>query len=169
LSEQLPTQKLNLRVLPASPDQLPLIHLLSINEPYFWHVPREAVSWDFFRNYGIQWYVAYEEESQQPVAAISFGSLDVHNRHACIGLIVMESERRRGVADACDGLIKQLAFEKFNLRKIWASVLTDNTVVITGTKKRGWRYQGLMKDAQFLDGKWRDRAYFEFYNPNEVK
>lgn len=157
---------MNLSLSPASPEHLPLIHQLSLAEPWFWHIPREVVSWEFFRDYPVQWFIVGDE---QPRAVISLGHVDQFNRSAALGLIVVPSERMKGVGDACDKLMKEFAFSKLGLHKVWVSVLTDNKVIIDGLKKRGWHYQGLMKHAQFLDGKWRDRAYFEFYNPDEVK
>jgi len=99
---------------------------------------------------------------------LSLGHLDTFNRSAAAGVIVIPTERKRGIASACDDAMKDLAFNKLGLHKIWASVLMDNVVVVEALKKRGWKWQGKMLNAQFLDGKWRDRAYFEFLNPNEV-
>lgn len=158
---------MNLTLLPASPAQLPLIHQLTLNEPWFWHIPKEMMSWEFFSGYPVQWYVVSDDKG--PVAIISMGNMDVPNRSACLGLIVIPSERRKGVGGACDEMIQDLAFNKLGLHKVWASVLTDNIIMMEGIKKRGWKYQGLMHDAQFLDGKWRDRAYFEMINPQERK
>lgn len=161
------TPKLNLSVLPASPAQLPLIHQLTLSEPHFWHIPKEIISWEFFSSYPIQWFVV--SEGEEPVAVISMGNVDHLTRSACFGIIVIPSARQRGIGGRCDAVVRDLAFNKFGLHKAWASVLTDNVVMISALKKRGWGYHGLMQDAQFLDGSWRDRAYFEIINPNEVK
>lgn len=157
---------MNLTLSPAAPNQLPLIHQLSLAEPWFWHIPREMVSWEFFSGYPVQWFVAADDK---PRAVVSLGHVDQFNRSCALGLIVIPSERMQGVGDACDKLMKSFAFDTLGLRKVWVSVLEDNKVIIEGLKKRGWSWQGTMRDAQLIAGAWHDRLYFECLNPNEVK
>lgn len=159
---------MSLKLRSARPEELPAIHLLTVNEPYFWHTPRELMSWDAFTSCPIQWFVV-DEDDKEAVAAISLGHIDYINRCACVGIVVPPSERKRGIASECDTLIKDFAFNKLGLHKIWASILSVNAVVVEGMKKRGWKHHGTMQDAQFLDGKWHNRIHLEFINPNEVK
>lgn len=165
MSDPKPMPKLS--VLPANPNQLQLIHSLTLSEPFFWHIPREVMSFDYFSSYPIQWFVV--SEGEEAVAVLSVGNVDTYNKSACAGVIVLPTARRQGIGGRCNEVMLDLAFNKLGLHKVWASVLVDNVVVTDALKKRGWHYQGLMRDAQFLDGKWRDRAYFEIINPNEVK
>ena len=161
MSNPKPTLKLKLR--PANEAELPFIHLVTTAEPFFYHIDGSLISFREFLDYDIKWYVAVDDDGEC-YAAASFGFIDWINRSAGIGLVVLPSKRRLGVATQCLELITKMGFKTLGLHRLWASIVEDNRVVWEGMKRFGWEHCGRFRESQLLDGKWVNRVIFELIN-----
>ena len=152
-----------LALTPARPDQLPLLHHLTLAEPYFWHIPADLMSWEAFIDLDIKWWLA--QEGADVKAAVSLGQWDAFNRSAALGMIVLPEARRSGVGTAVHDLALDLAFKRLGLHRLAASVREENEVIWRGMEKRGWTYCGFLRECQFDEGEWKHRKLYERINP----
>lgn len=158
---------MSLRLRAARPEELPLIYLLTTNEPYFYHVAGSMVGHKDFLDMDIRWFIIHDDNDKS-VGVVSFGHFDNVNRSAGVGLVLLEEFRHGGLAGRALKLMESYSFGTLNLHKIWASVVEANEVVWKGLLAMGWKHSGRMLDAQFIDGKWHNRMLLELINPAEM-
>lgn len=152
-----------LKLRPANDAELPFIHILTANEPYFYHVDGKLVGFREFSDMDIRWFVLTDEDGNY-FGVVSLGFIDLINRAAAIGLVVLPDKRRGTVGKQALQLIIDLGFKTFGLHKLWASVVEDNRIVWEGMKRYGWTISGRFLDAQFMNGKWHNRIMLELIN-----
>ena len=171
MSNPAPTPNANpqLRLRLANEAELPFIHLLTVNEPYFFHVDGKLIGFREFTDMDIKWYVLTNDDPNQYYGIASLGHIDLVNRSAAIGLVVLPDKRRGTLGKQALQLITKLGFETFGLHKLWASVVEDNRVVWEGMRRYGWTVSGRLMDAQFMEGKFHNRVLLELINGRDRK
>lgn len=63
-------------------------------------------------------------------------------------------------------LLKQKAFEEFNLNKLWAEVYSSNTASLELFKKAGYKVEGILKKHVFKQGDYIDSHLFGLWRGN---
>lgn len=91
------------------------------------------------------------------VGTVGLHELDKHNRNARIGrLIFREEDRAQGYGAEAEAQLLFRAFLYFELHKVYARLLWDNTDGQAHYLKLGFKVEGRMREEYFLDGKFHD-------------
>jgi RimJ/RimL family protein N-acetyltransferase len=117
------------------------------------------------------WFEAVTSQSDRVVFAIRDSSasrligivqlMGLHPIHRTAELVIrigQESDRNHGAGSEAVRLATNFAFTDLNLQRIWLRVFTDNRRAIRAYQKAGFKLEGTMRRACFIDGRWRDEA-----------
>lgn len=84
-------------------------------------------------------------------------NIDTVHRAAEMGIrIGAEADRNLGFGRDAIGLILRYGFDSLNLDRISLQVLRDNTRAIHTYEAAGFRREGILRHARFIQGEWRD-------------
>jgi RimJ/RimL family protein N-acetyltransferase len=92
----------------------------------------------------------------------------LHPIHRTAELIIRigeESDRNRGAGSEAVQLATNFAFMDRNLQRVWLRAFTDNPRAIRAYEKAGFKMEGTMRRACFIDGRWRDEAIMAILRP----
>lgn len=110
--------------------------------------------------------------SLQPPRAVGFvlfKNLNPVFRAAEIGVRIGDAaDRGRGHGSAALGLALQYAWDTLNLKRVWLTVFADNTRAIAAYARAGFEQEGVMRQAAFIGGEWKDVVMMAALNPREV-
>lgn len=96
-------------------------------------------------------------EEKTPIGTIGLIDIDYKNQKAELTIIIGEkSHQRKGYGKEALNLLIKFAFEEMNLKKIKASVFTDNNNAIKMYENCGFVKEGVFKEELFKCGKFRD-------------
>lgn len=86
-------------------------------------------------------------------------NLSAIHRSAEMGVrIGSEAERGKGYGSRATSLVLDYAFDTLNLHRISLTVFAHNARAIAAYRRVGFRHEGLMRQANFIDGRWVDVA-----------
>jgi len=109
------------------------------------------------------YFACFEVESTYPIIAqgdfigiIRCDEMDGLNRSVRIGADVMPEKRGRGWGTKIYHALLRFCFAEWNHHKVWLMVLDDNDVAIRLYKGVGFREDGLMRQAVYRDGRYKD-------------
>ena len=99
-----------------------------------------------------------DRQSQLAVGTIGFDRIDPRNQSAEVGnLLIGDADYRgRGIASESCLLLLDLAFARLNLRRISLHVFADNEPAIGLYRSLGFREEGRLREAMFVDGRFND-------------
>lgn len=93
----------------------------------------------------------------QIVGFVVFKNIQLVHRSADIGVrIGAEPERGKGYGTRALQLAVNYAFNHLNLHRLSLTVFAHNARAITAYRRAGFREEGRLKDAAFIDGEWVD-------------
>lgn len=96
-------------------------------------------------------------KSSKHIGNITLHQIDWRNRNAEIGVIIGEkSVRGKGYATEAITLIAAHAFNKVNLRKLYAGMVKGNEASKRAFEKVGFKVEGILREHFYLDGKYLD-------------
>ena len=108
----------------------------------------------------------------QPSRAIGFvlfKNLNPVFRAAELGVrIGDESDRGKGHGSAALRLALDYAWNTLNLKRVWLTTLAGNARAIAAYARAGFEQEGVMRQAAFIGGRWRDVAMMAALNPREI-
>ena len=82
-------------------------------------------------------------------------------RNAEVSIFIGEkSFRHRGIATKTIKMLEKYAFGSLQMHRIYAYVFVDNEPSVHLFYKCGWEKEGLLKDASYWNGKYRDVLLF---------
>ena len=90
------------------------------------------------------------------IGIIRMDEYDTTNRSARIGCDVVPEKRGIGYGTKIFKAIMQYLFNNIGLHRLWLLVLEDNDVAIRLYKGVGFREDGLMRQAVYRDGRYKD-------------
>jgi UDP-4-amino-4,6-dideoxy-N-acetyl-beta-L-altrosamine N-acetyltransferase len=114
-----------------------------------------------------------DEEFPQFIGTVGLVHIDLKNRRAEYGRLVLDHERPVGsLARAVrgkniDAVIVDLAFNQMRLHRLYAEVLANNPKVVKMHLLMGFQEEGLLKQHVLKDGEWQDVVIIGKVNPNE--
>jgi diamine N-acetyltransferase len=99
-----------------------------------------------------------ENEEGIPVGTIGLDNIDHKNAVAEYGRkIIGEDEYLgRGYATDAGRTLARFAFQQMNLNRLYMDTLADNEATIHVCEKVGFRLEGTLREAVFLDGAYHD-------------
>jgi diamine N-acetyltransferase len=97
-------------------------------------------------------------ESSKPIGTIGFDNIDSINQRAEYGnlLIGHDESRHLGFATEASILLLSYGFDRLNLNRVFLHVLADNVKTVNLYKRLGFREEGLLREAIFDQGKYKD-------------
>lgn len=87
--------------------------------------------------------------------------IGIHPIHRSAELVIRigdEARRNEGRGSEAVKLITDFAFKHRNLQRVWLRVFADNSRAIRAYEKAGFKVEGTMVHACFIDGRWRDET-----------
>lgn len=85
--------------------------------------------------------------------------IGIHPIHRSAELVIRigdEARRNEGRGSEAVKLTTDFAFKHRNLQRVWLRVFADNGRAIRAYEKAGFKIEGTMVRACFIDGRWRD-------------
>lgn len=77
-----------------------------------------------------------------------------------VGISLLPAHRGQGIGGAAQRLLVDYLFSVSDVERIEAGTLTDNLAEQRSLEKAGFHREGVLRSAQFLDGRWRDVVLF---------
>jgi len=107
------------------------------------------------------------KENNKHIGNLKIGPIDY--KHGISDLVTVIWDRTqwgKGLASEAIRLGINLAFEKFNIRKLSAGIYSDNVGSIKAYTNAGFIIEGTLKDHYMLKEKYQDRVMVSCFNPN---
>jgi RimJ/RimL family protein N-acetyltransferase len=77
-----------------------------------------------------------------------------------VGIGLLPDHRNRGIGTAAQRLLVDYLFSVTDAVRVEAGSLTDNLGEQRSLEKAGFHREGVLRSAQYLDGRWRDVILF---------
>ena len=106
-----------------------------------------------------QWGIARLDDDAI-VGTTTIFHIDDEHRRGEIGFAIGRSHWGRGYASEAVTLLIRFAFEQLGLHRLEADPDPQNAASIRVLEKQGFRYEGLLRERYFLDGRPQDAAYY---------
>jgi ribosomal-protein-alanine N-acetyltransferase len=124
-----------------------------------------------------RWYEALSRDSHTVIFAVDslveknfigcvwLYSIDYRHRHAEVRIVIGDKRSwGKGGGREALRLLSKFAFEKLNLHKVYAFVLSTNQRALDAFEKIGFSREGLLKQERFVDGDFVDVIRFGLVN-----
>ena len=110
----------------------------------------------FERQNGFRWGIALKTEPATLIGTCGLFAWHKPYRIATLGYELTPPYWRRGIMSEAVGAIVAYGFRELNLNKICALVVTDNLASAKLLERLSFRKEGVMRQAQFVNGKYDD-------------
>ncbi|HEX2903564.1 MAG TPA: GNAT family protein, partial [Jatrophihabitans sp.] len=101
-----------------------------------------------------------DASSDEPLGACLLWGIDHFNRAAHIGLSLRPVARGRGLATETLRLLSGYGFDILGLQRLAIETLSDNEPMIRAAQRAGFTREGTLRQAGWVNGRWRDEAIF---------
>lgn len=111
-------------------------------------------------------YGMYTNDTNTLIGTIKLGP--IHSIHRTSDLVALIGDRNylgKGLSVDAISLGSQLAFEKFNIRKLYGGMYESNIASIKAYTRAGWLIEGRLKGFYVVDDKNEDRILVGCFNP----
>jgi UDP-4-amino-4,6-dideoxy-N-acetyl-beta-L-altrosamine N-acetyltransferase len=109
------------------------------------------------------YFSVFKERQEFPISTagdflgiVRFDQIDRTNKSVRVGLDIVPHERSKGYGTKTFGAILKYCFDHWAMHRLWLCVLDDNEVAQKLYTFVGFTTEGIMKEAIFRDGKWKD-------------
>jgi RimJ/RimL family protein N-acetyltransferase len=110
-----------------------------------------------------------ETEPAKPVGQISLVNIDNHHKSAEIVLVIGDKAYwGKGIMFEAEKLLIQWAFEKMDIKKIWAQTRPENIASLITMKKIGFKIEGTLRKEKMIDNQRIDVVHLGLL-PEEFK
>ncbi|MBI2931807.1 MAG: GNAT family N-acetyltransferase, partial [Planctomycetes bacterium] len=112
-----------------------------------------------YKEWGSSVFLVVLKEGDRPIGncGLHFDRADFPNRCAELGIMIGEKEFQDcGYGGEAMRLLCDYGFNRLNLRRIGLRVYAYNRRAIRCYEKAGFRAEGSLREARFLDGQWYD-------------
>jgi [ribosomal protein S5]-alanine N-acetyltransferase len=104
----------------------------------------------------------------QIIGFVELKNIQAIHRSAELGVrIGIEAERARGYGRAAVTLALRYAWSHLNLHRVSLRVFSHNRRAIASYRASGFEEEGLLRQAEFIDGRWTDVVPMAVLNPLE--
>jgi ribosomal-protein-alanine N-acetyltransferase len=108
----------------------------------------------------------YTNELNNLIGTIKIGPINLN--HKISDLVALIGDRNylgKGISVEAIKLGNKIAFEKFNIRKLYGGMYASNIASIKAYTKAGWIIEGRLKGFYLVDNKNEDRILVSCFNP----
>ncbi|GLB52365.1 acetyltransferase [Neptunitalea chrysea] len=92
---------------------------------------------------------------------IDIFDFDAKNKRAGVGIIVVDTYRKKGIGAESLSLVLKYCFKKLNLHQVYANISEDNEASIRLFEKLGFKLTGLKADWVLVDGAYKNELLFQ--------
>ena len=111
-------------------------------------------------------YLIHHKQDKKNIGIIKIGPIDInHKKSDLVAFIGNEQYLRKGLGSEAIKLGNQLAFNKFNIRKVHGPIIRSNIGAIKVYLKADWVIEAILKGHYLVDGKTEDAVLVACYNP----
>lgn len=115
-------------------------------------------------------FTIYHKRDKRPIGFVGFGHINWVNRNANIFATIGELEYwGKGIAIEANKLLITYGFTELNFHKIYASVLSPNARSLRAAEKLGFQKEGIIKEADYVDGQYHDDHKFALFKRDWIK
>ena len=100
-------------------------------------------------------------ENKYPVGLIDLFDFDPINHRAGIGIVINNTQRKKGYAIKSVKLIEDFSRKNLQIHQLYVNVRIDNKISLDLFKKLGYVEIGIKKDWNYLDGQYIDEVLFQ--------
>jgi diamine N-acetyltransferase len=98
------------------------------------------------------------------VGTVDLFDFDPLHKRAGIGIVLVESERKKGIAGIALELIIEYAFNLLDLHQLYCNIEESNKDSFTLFEQKGFKLSGIKKDWNRRDGKWVSEHLLQLIN-----
>lgn len=110
------------------------------------------------------WFSIYACE--QIVGIVGIHNIKYIQRNAELSILIgTEKNRKKGIATRIIKMMERYVFLDLQMHRLYAKIFSDNTPSIRLVEKCGWDREGLLRDAAFWNGQYRDVIIYSKITP----
>ena len=106
-----------------------------------------------------------EENVNVQVGAVDLFDFEPQHKRAGVGIMVIEAERKQGIASKAIDLLVDYSFNILGLHQLFCNIEKTNPESIDLFKKKGFEIVGVKKDWNFRNNEWIDEYLLQLINP----
>ena len=130
---------------------------------------RESILDDFMQgeNSG-RWYylMIIDKKTNKKIGNVKIGPIDIINKTSdLVCLIGDRAFHGKGLAKIAIAMASELAFQKYDIRKLHGGMYENNIAAIKAYTSAGWVVEGRLKGHYWVNGKSVDRILVACFNP----
>ena len=115
-------------------------------------------------------FIIYHKADKRPIGNVGFGRINWINRNANIFGTIGEPEYwGKGFIGEATKLLIKYGFTELNFHKIYAGVFSINARSLRAAEKLGFEKEGVIKEAQYVDGVYQDEHKFALFKRDWMK
>jgi len=115
-------------------------------------------------------YAVCLKENNQQIGTVKIGPLNNFHKNSDLVVIIGDkSQWGKGYAPDALSLGLKLAFEKYEMRKIYGGIYSGNLGSLKAYTKAGYTIEATQKDHALIDGKIQDLIRIAYFNPKYYK
>lgn len=116
---------------------------------------------------------AVSDENNEYLGTISLKNIDIVNKKAEYAISLRKMAQGKGIATEATHEILKLAFEQYDLERVYLNVLSENRKAVCLYERCGFVYEGEFRKHLFLRGeyktlKWYSMLKEEYYAKTKV-
>jgi RimJ/RimL family protein N-acetyltransferase len=96
----------------------------------------------------------------------SLWRIDLHNRSAHLGIALSAQHRGRGLGREAVDLLVRFGFRTLGLHRLQLETLADNAAMIAVAMAAGFRHEGTLVDAGWVNGEFLDEVVYGMLSPD---
>ena len=100
-------------------------------------------------------------ENKDPIGLIDLFDFDPVNHRAGIGIVIMNTHRKKGYALEAVKLIEDISKKDLQIHQLYVNVGIDNKISLSLFKKLGYLEIGIKKDWKYINGQYTDEVLFQ--------
>ncbi|MEN8224929.1 MAG: GNAT family protein [Bacteroidota bacterium] len=109
-----------------------------------------------------------DDHHPRTIGCIDLFDFDPSHMRAGIGIMIIDSERKKGYASEALDLMIDYAFNRLNLHQLYSNVLQINTASLELFKRKHFELIGVKKDWIKLNNNWQDEYILQLINQNSA-
>ena len=106
-------------------------------------------------------------ENENPIGLIDLFDFDPINHRAGIGIVIINTHRKKGYALESVKLIEDISKKDLQIHQLYVNVGIDNKISLNLFKKLGYLEIGIKKHWNYVNGKYLDEVMFQKILSNE--
>lgn len=130
---------------------------------------------NFIQSSSIAWedgksiHYAIADEMDEYMGTISLKELDMHAGKAEYAISLRKSAQGKGIATQATMELLRLAFEEYDLKRVYLNVLADNEKAIRLYEKCGFQYEGEFRRHLLLGNEYRNLKWYAMLEEEYTK